>query len=843
MSGSLFDSSNLEICSLRRIVTFLFAIIFIPAFAHGEVIQNFLFTPGDASENGILLKSINSSVNASARTANPGGVWVWGLVTPPSARCVLNFDTDTTPHVDVSLPNGKMIPSRSEQSGSHWSVYASTPANFPVGGRLHFRFRALETAISVQNIIYSIHLADSNGDGLSDFSERLMGLLPGQHATLNQLPRKPHTAIHIAEPWSPSRAFPADEAISTPENLQALATWSAHGYKTLSTPDIPFPASQPVLSAGDRSVRPFEDAFLAYSQLAASFPASSNSYLPAYPQFAASAGINTIQSNWQEKLVAALLTRNANCVEILHDLSASAALPPDMETILKTLSGNLSNQWIFNSTMDAGSYGIAFVPHITPNPSEEPMSCGMPLIQHGIPAQAIPADNLQNPGALNDIRTLILPSDMLPASNSAAIQNVGAWVKGGGVLLLLGGGNLSSLTSMWNSLGLGSAPELNQMQVPAPQVTPELVAESKTVSASQNITIDISRWISPSGSVTIQFDCEPDDTADGFRLNTLILNFNNRMALSFEAGSELESRFLQNESGTIISQENRIAQPSPGIHPFFSYHFDHLPQNTKISLIFNIGGRYRISAIPEPSSNININAINPSFGPLLAHLSVTPGEIFPLISPPAGSQSLYNITGQSNPLIWTAPAANGFILYAGISPDFFSLNMQRSLLLRALVKMAYGLKGYSYHESPYYLLTQGPWKTVHTLGHNLTLDGHYVNMLSPTLAAVEYPTLPPHTDGIYKQFTPAPRLPVLLAVSGKLTAMSDQTGFTSFIVSGTGSGYGYARIWKGVRSISGARAFTLFGQPVPVSIFPDSNTILVRYQDNSDGVILKIGWK
>jgi hypothetical protein len=116
-------------------------------------------------------------------------------------------------------------------------------------------------------------------------------------------------------------------------------------------------------------------------------------------------------------------------------------------------------------------------------------------------------------------------------------------------------------------------------------------------------------------------------------------------------------------------------------------------------------------------------------------------------------------------------------------------------------------------------------------------------VLSPTLAVVEDPVVPPRSNALYLAMGPDKGDPRLLAASGRVRAKAERADSTGFMVQAPSRTEGVARLWTDGRKAVGARGYTIMGEPVNVSLYPDGETLLVRYQNDADGVIVKVAWQ
>ncbi len=829
----------------KKIVYVLFFILscFVTS-ARADIIKSYSILPGSPSETYSLLKSIDSSVQNNARIAPQGGMWIWRFIVPPASRLQLSFQSVGVPRVDVWAWNGKLIHSVTLPSANGYTVYATAPPNQPVGAGVRFRFRALTGDVQVQNIIITVRMPDTNRDGIGNFVERLMGLAPNQRPRIPAQNGKPHTTLYTSSPYAPEIAFPVDQVLIPSASTDNQGSWAGYGFPTAFTSEQDFTPLPPMRSGGVRMLRPFASAWLDFSLLSSSSLNPGLVNLPAYPIAPLPNQLpEQSMSAWKDRCVAAFMQRNLNNVEIIHDPSKIVpSLTPDWIGSLNLLSGDIGGVWQHPYKMNAGSDGIFAVS----DPSAQGqlgLSYTLPLLLQGVPVQAIPPSSLASPSTYAGMRMLLLPVVALANLQTGYEIPLTNWIRSGGDLIVIGGKSTSDLNALWTGLSIGSSQGDNVAPVSPSNASSILLAESKENSPQQKITIDVSKLISPNGSLTLRFSCEPTDNSDGFHLFSLKLMLNSKLGLSFRAGSELESRFLSDDSGTLFIGQNRTAIPTSTTKPFWTYHFEGLSGVSSVIVELNIGGRYQIYAQPEESMTDRLDATDNRFGPLLAHIICRLDEGYSLLNPPPGATALYNLRGYNPPAVWMTQEGKGSLYYCAFSPDFITLNEQRSRLLEALVKSAYESQPGEFRESSAMIVRRGNWTVIHTFDQDINLDGNYVDLFSPTLNILQDPEIPADSSDFLKRFDPSIREPHILAVTGKVLAKYESFGKTSFYVSGSLSSNGEARIWAGDRRLNGIKAFTLMGVPIPVQFITDDRSILVKYPNYPDGVVVKIGWR
>jgi hypothetical protein len=66
---------------------------------------------------------------------------------------------------------------------------------------------------------------------------------------------------------------------------------------------------------------------------------------------------------------------------------------------------------------------------------------------------------------------------------------------------------------------------------------------------------------------------------------------------------------------------------------------------------------------------------------------------------------------------------------------------------------------------------------------------------------------------------------------------------TSFLVQAPAKTDGAARVWAGQRRAREVAAATVLGAPVPISFETAGDTVLLRYANDADGIVVRIAWE
>lgn len=210
---------------------------------------------------------------------------------------------------------------------------------------------------------------------------------------------------------------------------------------------------------------------------------------------------------------------------------------------------------------------------------------------------------------------------------------------------------------------------------------------------------------------------------------------------------------------------------------------------------------------------------------------------------PAGSTPLFALKGGADPVAWEARAGKGSVTFEGVAPGFLYTSKQGSAWGRALVARAMGRTGQTYREQPYFLVRRGPYTGVRALDGAYAAKGRFVDLLSEELSLVEDPVVAAGQCAFWVDAGPADSVPRLLAAAGRVRATFGSADTTSFVVQAPSQTPGVARVWTGGRAPAEVTAFTVLGASVPATFKAQGGSLQVRYDNEADGVIVRVRWK
>lgn len=198
--------------------------------AAAETTLTLLLDPGSPREAEVIAEAASSRVVDGTRRAEPPDGWTYRLVLPPNARAALALECPANPAVTITTAAGKAVPAALERAGGTLTVRFSSPAGHPVGSALMVALRARSAPLEVRTASLQVRLPDTNGDGLSDFVESLMGVPKGAKANASPVPAKPRTSFQTGDRYSPAIHVPTDAVLVYSADPAVYRTWSAPGY-------------------------------------------------------------------------------------------------------------------------------------------------------------------------------------------------------------------------------------------------------------------------------------------------------------------------------------------------------------------------------------------------------------------------------------------------------------------------------------------------------------------------------------------------------------------------------------------------------------------------------------
>jgi hypothetical protein len=671
-------------------------------------------------------------------------------------------------------------------------------------------------------------------------------------------------------------------AVHSPINYSHWAIISPH-YGLLKLPELQEIIGQvwtgtartPARLGGARSERTFEVGYLEYSSLYHLIrgtdkslwflmdPVEDNPNLP----------MEDYHQNYERTLLAALMFPDVIRFEVMPwPQRIYGRVPNDYAIVINTVVGALADLWRFpRGSFQAGSEGIGTFTsdsmqwqRAEPFPSDMDGFYGLclPLIEKGIPVRILSLDRAVEPGYLDGMKVLLVSYDFLKPLDRAANEALAAWIRKGGSLIVFGGTDAYNdvRDSWWKKEGFDS-PLSHLLMVSGiyPDRTAKPAArslrsasgdealsvllsgapEERSLQNRKRYTLDLTSFAQENGSVLVRFEDISKEDGWGPYVAGAELRIGNRLAASFQSGSDLETRFLAQDSDSQVVGETRFADRNA----FWSYRFDNLPKNATITLTVDMGNGFLVKAGPARIPPVLLTATDETFGKAFSRLRIPPGYPFTFYPLPPKAKPLYTLSSDPEPVVWEGFSGNGRLIYAGVAPGYLSSNTTGEHWMRALVKYAFDSGEEELKESTQFLVRRGPYIGIKTFGDASDLEGHYIDLLKPNLPLLRNPTVPANGLAFLQQVKSLKGAPSILAVSGRLRVKSERVDSTAFLAQGPDQTKGVARIYAGRMKAVGVKAYTRYGTPVSVNMKVEGNSLFVEYPNDPEGVVVRIGWK
>ncbi len=639
-------------------------------------------------------------------------------------------------------------------------------------------------------------------------------------------------------------------------------------------------------------------------------------------------------ARYEQTLAAALLLPDVNAYQlVLPPDSLTSNLPPDEQTRLHSLLAVLED--MHNQTGISGNaekdddIGVLISDTAQwqrggPSASDLDGVFGLclPLLQRGVPVQALSLERAADPAYLNGFRTLILSYDFQKPPGPRAQQALSEWVRRGGSLIYVGGtdafngvtdawwrqtGYVAPQQDLWKQLGLN-------VGIPAPRFAPQEDAghyteiaksQAAVIGGERTVTLDLTPYARQTGSVVVRFASRTPgsspDALSGASLQSGELSVDGRVAASFTAGSEIENRFLAYDNLSQFDGRSRTAEGGAS----WTYQFDNLPRDAPITLAVNMAGSYIMSgasARPDFGHTLLSTGVNMGLSKAFPRLRI--GASYPvtlydlpgvamdgaanlppdLRVPPtstatasnnpariqsgpgrlgqgrpgrneAGSRRTAEAAAQANQPsvlytlraggapVWMQNVGRGLIMNVGVAPGFFSASERSAGLLRALTRFAHQRAGGAYREPGVLRLRRGRYTIVRTFAEPTTVEGRMIDLLSPTLNVGDDRVIAPNSTALLYDLGVPEAEPHIGFVAGRVQAKAETSTATAFYVRGAAGTTGAARLHRGNRRLVGARGMDWLGRPVPVQANEEGGTVVLRYANDPDGVIIRVGWQ
>jgi hypothetical protein len=654
-------------------------------------------------------------------------------------------------------------------------------------------------------------------------------------------------------------------------------------------------ARTPARYAGIRTDRTFSVAYLEYSSLFQLLRGTNKKlwFLLDPLEDNLSLSAEDYKTHYEETLIAALLFPDVSAYEVMPwpervygkvaseyatQINAVNAVLQDMNgQVVKGGNGTPGDMGVFLS--DSLQYQRE-----APNASDFDGVFGLslPLLQRGVPVQMLSLDRAADAGYLRNFKTLLLSYDFLKPENPRVHSALAAWVKDGGSLMVFGGSDADNAVAdswwkrvgketptldLWEKLGINAGTQVTTRRVTADDgsgYTNLLSAEAteRNLGNRRTYTLDLTPFVTATGSVAVRFaDVSPSD-GWGAWVSQADLKINGKTAASFLTGSEIENRFLAADSGSQFSGAARFADASAA----WVYQFDNLPRNGSVTLSVEMGNGFQVGA----------KSVQPDFGntilgytdtseiartlPRLRIGAAYPVTLYPQMNFPTASAKPAAVTnGQAAkdeeapiPLyalraggvpVWAQTVGKGLVVNVGIAPGYFSSSERSAGLLRALTQYAHQKAGGVYREPGYLQIKRGRYTVLRTFSEPRTVEGRTIDLLASNLPVAVDRVIPPRSLALLVDLPAGGTQPRIGFTSGRTVAKLETATTTALFVRAPLNTVGVTRIHAAGRSLDAARAVDRLGRPVNLQAAEEGDSLLLRYPNHPDGVVLRIGWR
>lgn len=655
-------------------------------------------------------------------------------------------------------------------------------------------------------------------------------------------------------------------------------------------------ARTPARYAGIRTDRTFSVAYLEYSSLFQLLRGSGKKlwFLLDPLEDNLSLSAQDYKTHYEETLIAALMFPDVTAYEVMPWPErvygkVSAEYATQINAVIAALQ-DMSGQTVKGGNGTPGDIGVFLSDSLqyqreAPNSSDFDGVFGLslPLLQRGVPVQMLSLDRAADAGYLRNFKTLLLSYDFLKPENPRVHAALADWVKNGGSLMVFGGsdadnsiadawwkqaGKDTPTLDLWEKLGIKAGTQTVMRRVTADDVsgyTNLLSGEptERNLANKRTYTLDLTPFAMTTGSVAVRFgDISPGD-GWGAWVSQATLQIGSTTAASFLAGSEIENRFLAADSDSQFNGAARFADGSAA----WVYQFDNLPRNKPVALSVEMGNGFQVSARsiqPDFGNTILGYAENSEIARTLPRLRIGaayPVTLYPQLTFPSAAtvkpaadasnaqakaeelaMPLYALRAGGVP-IWSQTVGKGLVVNVGIAPGYFSSSERSAGLLRALTQYAQQKAGGVYREPGFLQIKRGRYTILRTFSEPRTVEGRTIDLLSPNLPAAVDRAIPPRSLALLADLPVGGNVPRIGFVSGRTIAKLETDTTTTLFVRAPLNTVGVTRIAAAGRTLDAARAVDRLGRPVALQATEEGDTLLLRYPNHPDGVVLRVGWR
>jgi hypothetical protein len=629
-------------------------------------------------------------------------------------------------------------------------------------------------------------------------------------------------------------------------------------------------ARSPVRAAGSRRQRTFDLAWMEYSSLQEMIGGTGRRlWLLMDPvEDDPTRPLEDYRENYIATIAAALMLPEAERFEVMPwPERIFGTVAPEYRTQINTLVGALAEMAAGSAELEAGTRGIgiavadslAWQRHPShPSDMDGLFGPALALLSRAVPVRFPTLERFGDTGYLDRYAALFINYDVQKPADHTAHRALTDWVNRGGALIVAGGQDpYNNLRDGWwkgagfnaptdhllAQFGVSGGTEPLRLRTKNPETGFETLAERREPGDRHRVVVDLTRALAVNGAVEVEFRDPTEDDGNGPAVYSLNLKTDDRSLLVIRTGTEIESRFLQQDEGSIVLGARRFADR----RAYWTYQFSDLPSGGRTTLELEISGAYRIrvrSAVVKPITlqltRSFSSELSPETARLLQRIRLPGKYAVSVVPPPMGAVVLAEVDG--SPVAWRLAVGRGAVLYLGVDPAAWSATANASHWIRTFIQYAAESCGRSWAEKGAWIAKRGAYTIVRSLTEDVNLPGSWVDLLSPQLSLAEEPVVAPGRTGIYLNIGKPNGQPRMLAASGRVTARYESAVTTAFVVRAPASTEAVARIWAGRRKHKGVKAVAMDGSPVDVSAVQEGETLLVRWMHRPEGVAVKVGW-
>jgi hypothetical protein len=571
--------------------------------------------------------------------------------------------------------------------------------------------------------------------------------------------------------------------------------------------------------------------------------------------------------NYKRTLGAALMFPESDLYEVMPwPTRIFGRVPDDFATVICNVIGALSDMQNHpDVTQDRGTEGIAtFLADSAmwqrnePSPSDFDAIYGLclPMLMRGVPAQIAQLERVADPGYLDPYKILLVSFDALKPERREYVDALADWVRKGGQLILCGGQDAyNDLDLWWKQAGFPSphaylldrlgldASGLQPLGQPAAEAQFETVAKTaytgRELGNRGPVTINLTGAIRDTGAAFVRFhDSLPADGWGPWIAGIHVRGTRGGKPVDQQVvpGTPEEALFVYRDTGSQMGGDARFVDAR--FELIYRFAFD---PGTQAEVTFDVGNQYEIALATAPAddeSSLRVLATGP-LGKALRGLA--PADLRGALGYAGlGGTSLLTSGGLS--LLSKTQVGQGAVTVCGLNPAAFAKTPSADAAVRALVAEACHFAGLAYREQGHLGIRRGPYFVLKTLDESAPVPAGMMDLMTPDFALV-----PAHTQGpdelvILKQLPPAGPEPALAATSACVEWSAAAAGELKLVASGAQGVKATMRVVTGGRPLQ-VSSWDTKGKLQPVSVEPQGDTALLRFDAQPWGLALKIAFE